>query len=349
MNKSRKHRKTALWVLAAFLCLSPVFLSAQGEVLLSASVDKATITIGDLIVYTVTVDRDPVVEVKLPSLASNLGGFEIRDYIVHDPKKEKGRMIDRVDYTISTFETGEFEIPPIEIRYTIPPGTDEKILKTESIKILVESVKPSEEGDIREIRSPWDIDFDWTPVYIYSAIGLGVLLLALFIFILIRKKRRGEAILPKKTEPARPPHEVAYEELQRLDGSDLLEKGKFKKYYSLISEIIRRYVEGRYYITAMELTTTELMEQLGPATYGEGHLPLFEKFLQSCDMVKFAKYKPSDEENKNVMQLAVRIVDNTRWGTSEASEHLEEEAPEEKAPETEKMSQEMQKKKEAEE
>jgi hypothetical protein len=105
-------------------------------------------------------------------------------------------------------------------------------------------------------------------------------------------------------------------------------------------------VEGRYYITAMELTTTELLEQLGPATYGEDHLPLFVQFLQSCDMVKFAKYKPSDDENKNVMQLAVSIVDNTRWGTSEAAEQMDEGDSETETPEIKEKSQETEEAKE---
>jgi hypothetical protein len=296
---------------------------AQEQISLRASVDKATITIGDLIIYTITVTRNENVEVQLPALGENLGGFEIRDYHVHDSRRENGSLIDRVDYTISTFETGEFEIPPVEVSYSIPPDGEQRTLKTESIKIVVESVKPSEEGDIREIRPPWEIPYCWQTVILFSLIGLSVLLFALGFIYYIRKKRRGETLLPRKIDPPRPPHEIAYEMLGRLSESGLLEKGKIKKYYSDISEIIRRYVEGRYRITAMELTSTELMEELRAAVNNEEHSVLFESFLELCDLVKFAKYIPSDQENKSVMDLAVQIVDETKFVEEAVKDRME--------------------------
>src|SRR4030042_871365 len=117
---------------------------AKGAVDLFSEVDKSRITIGDLILYTVTVTHDEWVKPELPGLAANLGGFEIRDYNVHEPEKLKGLVVSTVDYTISTFLTGEFEIPPLTIAYTTTADTTRYFLSTEPIKITVESMKPSE-------------------------------------------------------------------------------------------------------------------------------------------------------------------------------------------------------------
>ena len=68
-------RTFALFVLAAFLFLLPGTIQGQEKISLATSVDKSTITIGDLITYTVAVSRDPQVQVKMPSLGENLGGF----------------------------------------------------------------------------------------------------------------------------------------------------------------------------------------------------------------------------------------------------------------------------------
>ena len=96
--------------------------------------------------------------------------------------------------------------------------------------------------------------------------GATVCLLAIFliaaVIIYIRRRRRGQSLLPKKTEPKIPPHELAYAELKQLSESRLLEKGKVKLFYSKISEIIRRYTEERFQIDAMELTTTDLLIRL---------------------------------------------------------------------------------------
>ena len=292
----------------------------QGKITLSSSVDKATITIGDLITYTVLVSREEGVQVQLPALGENLGGFEIRDYQVHEPKKKDGRILDQVDYIISTFDVGEFEIPPVAISYSQPPDSTENVLKTESIKITVESLKPSAEGDIRDIKPPWEIPFNWKPVIMWGAIGLVIIILIVAVTMYLRKRKKGESILPRKIEMPRPPHEVAYEELKKLVESDLLKQGEIKIYYSEISEIIRRYVEGRFDIIALELTSTELLEGLRSDSLPDEHFSLFERFLYNCDLVKFAKHNPVEKENEEVTNLAFEIVDQTKWVEDEKVE-----------------------------
>lgn len=309
MNKVFKN----ISLLFVLFFLSPSAGLCQGNVSLAASVDKATITIGDLITYSVSVTRDEDVVVELPSLGGNLGQFEIRDYTVHDPEEKEGKIIDRVDYIISTFDVGDFEIPPVGISYFVPPDSTEQLLKTEKINITVESVKPSEEGDILDIKPPWEILFNWRPWIVGGLIALLVILLIVGLIIYLRKRKKGESFLPKKIEIPRPPHEIAYEELQRVQDSDFLEQGKIKQYYSEISEIIRLYIEGRYQVIALELTTTDVMLELQTKELSAEHLTLFEYFFVECDLVKFAKYIPSEKQNIEIMEKAIRIVDETKW------------------------------------
>lgn len=309
----KKRNTYVLQLVFFFLFLVPFSWAAQSKISISSSVDKATIYIGDLITYSVNITHDEDVEVILPSLGENLGGFEIRDYHEFDPRKENDKIVHQVDYIISTFDVGDYEIPPISVGYKVPPDTVEKILKTESIKIVVESMKPSEDGDIKEIKPPWEISYNWKPVLVIGIIALFVILFVIALIYVVRKRKKGETIIPKKLEPPRPPHEIAYEELQRLKDSDFLETGKIKLFYSEISDIIRRYVEGRYQIIAMEMTTTEVLDQLRTTEIEGNHFELFVRFLESCDLVKFAKYIPGDNENEDIMKLAIQIVDETKW------------------------------------
>lgn len=309
-------KKTALllcWMIMILgIRLPAAQTSSEAPITILSSVDKSTITIGDLITYTVMIEHDEAVNVILPSLGENLGGFEIRDYTVYNPAKEGDRILDRVDYIISTFETGEFEIPPIEVRYTIPPDTEEHIIRTESINITVESLKPSEEGDIRDIKPPWDIDYDWRPLLFYGLAGLLLVGLGIGTVMYIRKRRRGETLLPRKREPERSPHEIAYKELTRLEESNLLEKGKIKIFYSELADIIRRYTEKRFQIEAMELTTSQLLAEL-ENIQEESLVDLYRQLLELCDLVKFAKFTPGAGQHIEVVQQARNIVDRTRW------------------------------------
>ncbi|MBN2030339.1 hypothetical protein JW824_08850 [bacterium] len=299
-----------------FSIIFQIVVWGQGEegerISVSSSVDQSRITIGDLIRYTVTVTHDENVEVEMPGLGVNLGQFEVRDYEVQDPYKKDGMVISEAEYIISTFFTGEFEIPPLTVTYRTAEDSTMHTLTTEKIKIVVESVKPSEAGDIRDIKSPVEIPRDWWLLGRWFVLGGMIIMFGVFMMILYRRKKQGKGLLPRKEQPPRPPHEVAYENLERLRESDLLEKGAVKEYYIAISEIIRRYIEGRYFVVAMELTTFEVMEGLSQADLPEEEYQLFSTFLSQCDLVKFAKYMPSEKENEAIMDLAFEIIDKTK-------------------------------------
>ncbi|GBE28708.1 hypothetical protein BMS3Bbin03_02658 [bacterium BMS3Bbin03] len=304
--------KSFVWCGSFLLLLFAGLARAEsGKVSVQSAVDRAQITIGDVITYTVTVSRDRDVRVKLPGLAENLGQFEIRDYKVFDPVKKDGKIINRVQYKISTFDIGDFKIPPIAITYTIPPDTVQHVLKSEAIKIHVESVAPSAEGDIKGIKPPVELPFDWRPYVKNGLFGLlGLLILGAMIYVWIRK-RAGKPLIPQKAEPPRPPHEAALKALERLQNSGLLEKGHVKKYYSEVSEIIRRYIEGRYGIDAMDLTTTELLGELGQIPLSEEQMRAVTDFSDLCDLVKFAKYIPMEDEHQNILKIAFQFVRET--------------------------------------
>jgi hypothetical protein len=292
--------------------ITEIAYTQEPPISIASSVDKSRITIGDLITYSITVSHDPDIQVQMPGLGANLGGFEIRDYTVLDPQKKDGKTISRWDYSISTFFTGEFEVPPLNVQYVLPGDTIPKTLTTEKIKIVVESVKPSEAGDIRDIKPPVEIPGKLWYTLRWIIMGAGLAALVLLVIILYRRRKAGKSILPFREIPPRPPHEIAFEALYNLRNSDLLANGKIKQFYSELSEIIRRYIEGRYYIIALEMTTTEVLEGLAGEAVSEDVYDLFQDFLDKCDLVKFAKVIPSEEEHESILSAAHAIVDGTK-------------------------------------
>jgi hypothetical protein len=286
----------------------------QPSVTAASRVDKSRITIGDLIRYTVTVSHPKDIAVASPGTGANLGGFEVRAYDVPEPKEKDGLVVSEFHYTISTFLTGEFTIPPLPVAYR--PAADSlavpRVIATPGIRIVVESMKPSEAGDIRDVKPPLEIPLDWRQLAL--RIGAGLLALAALIagVVLVRRWKSGKGLLPVRTEPPRPPHEIALEALDRLTASDLRTKGGFMAFTIELTEIIRRYIGGRYFVVAMEMTTTEVLDGLARAGIeGEVH-GLFEAFFRGCDLVKFAKRVPSDEEMDGSVRAAYEIVNRTK-------------------------------------
>jgi len=310
LNYNSRHRMGALaFVLFIFLSTAN---AQEPPISLSSSVDKSRITIGDLITYSIMVSHEPDIQVMMPGLGANLGGFEIRDYNVLDPQKKDSRTISRWEYSISTFLTGEYEIPPLSIQYVVPGDTIPKILTTEKIKIVVESVKPSEAGDIRDIKPPVEIPRKLWYTLRWIILGVTITALALLVVILYRRRKAGKSLIPFRDVPPRPPHELAFEALARLRDSDFLEKGKIKEFYIELSEILRRYIEGRYYIIALEMTTTEVLQGLAGEEFPGDEYDMLQRFLDQCDLVKFAKVIPSKEEHDSILTLAYDTVDGTK-------------------------------------
>ncbi|MBD3384570.1 hypothetical protein GF407_06545 [candidate division KSB1 bacterium] len=301
--------KTILYLLLLFSIAG----YTQGRISVESKVDKAKILVGDVIQYSVIITHDKEVTLLTSPLAVNLGMFEIQDYNVHDAvKTDSGWVREQIDYDISTFDTGEYQIPAVEYRYTVGDDTTSYALETEPIDIMVESLNPDQAGDIRDIKAPMQPPANYTMWYL---IGGGVLLAVIagyLIFYIIRKRRTGESILPKRQTPPRPAHVVALEELDELAQSDLLDKGEVKAHYSRLSDIIRIYIEGRYFIDAMEMTSEEIYDNLYQRKIAPDHLSDLRQILSLSDFVKFAKYVPTRTENETSINLAVNFVNNTK-------------------------------------
>lgn len=308
---------TRKWSIFHLIILVAVFAScllfaSNGKISLEAKVDKSKITIGDLIQYSIVVTRDENVTIEMPELGANLGAFEIREYNDPEPEKRKGEITQLREYIISTYDIGDYEIPPVVVRYSIAGDSAWKELATETIKINVASVKPSEAGDIRDIKPPLEIKRDWKKIIRFGIAGLIILLIGILIFYFLKRRREGKSLIPRREKPKLPPHEIALHDLNQLLDEQLLEKGAIKEFYIRISEIIRRYVEGRFFIVAIEMTTTQLIDAMNEAEVEKEHVRLLDDFLFQCDLVKFAKYFPTAEEHQAVIDQAFHFIDSTK-------------------------------------
>lgn len=305
-------RRIYILFVAGFLLFAVPGQAQKSNISIESRVDKSRITIGDLITYTLTVRHAPEIEVKEIPIAANLGMFEVRDYKIHEPRRIDGQLSQQYDYVISTFETGEFVIPFLEVRYSAQGDTTVKALQTEEIKIFVESMKPSETGDIRDIKPPVEIPRNYRQLIIVAAIVIGLIALALFIFLLIKRYRAGKSLLARRPKPPRPPDEVALESLDALIQKDLLRQGRVKQFYIEISEIIRRYIEGRFDIIALEMTTHQLLQQMRQRELEAQHIDMMTELMELSDLVKFAKYHPDENENQQIVRLAYDFIHQTR-------------------------------------
>ncbi len=280
----------------------------QGEKIhVESLVEKATVTVGDSITYSLVITRAPGIEITPPDMGSNLGRFEIRDYQVTESAGKAGDdRTDRYDYIISIYDTGEFEIPPVTVGYRDQGEARE--IRSQPIHITVNSVLSGDAEDIKDIKPPLPIK-SGSRIYLWVA---GLLLLAAAGLWFWRRKRDAGVVSAEKTGPPRPAHEIAYEEFLRIEALGLIEHGQIKEHYTEVSEVLRRYIGRRYHIMTLELTTAELAETMADTKIESERIDFVRSFLEECDLVKFAKHVPLREEMGMLIPRARTFVDATR-------------------------------------
>ena len=217
----------------SFVCIAVVLFSvfcigycfADG-VSVNASVDRSNITIGDPINYTITIKKDALLEIELPEI--DFGKLEVKDFREENPSED---ILD-LKYILTSFEVGEFTIPEAAIKYS---GGE---VKTKAIAIEVVSVLKEEEeySDIKDLKEQYVIPSEW---WIYLIIALAVVALAVaavFASNYVKRRYFSKEDIVKEVIPLRPPHEVAYEELEVLKKSSLLKEEKIKEYEKLTGD-----------------------------------------------------------------------------------------------------------------
>jgi len=125
-------------------------------------------------------------------------------------------------------------------------------------------------------------------------------------------KTKKEEVEEVPVDP-RLPWEIAYDQFDELAKSSLLEEGQFKVYYSRLSGIIRQYFENQFKVKAPEMTTEEFLWSLEKSRHLTANQnDTLRQFLDSCDIVKFAKFIPRIEEGKESFLLARKLVEEIK-------------------------------------
>ena len=174
-------------------------------------------------------------------------------------------------------------------------------------------------NDIKDVKPPVNLPDFWWIVWLI----LGLIAIAASVYFFLRYKKPAPAPVAPPT-PEIPAWDKAYQQLEALRRENLPDKGHFKEFFTRVADIARLYMENRFNIHAPHMTTEEFLYYLGIT----GHLNETQKaalkdFLDSCDMVKFAKYAPTIAEALKNFDCAQKLIDETKPNTIEARGNID--------------------------
>jgi len=281
----------------------------RGPLTLKVMVDRDQVTIADTIRLLLHAEVDEGYEVEMPKFGENLEQFGIVDFLDSRPKlAEQGRIAIERSYKLEPFLSGEYTIPPMTVtfRKSDESDTERHEVQSEPITIKVASLLPEDQAklEIKEIAPPVRLPGRVRWPY-YAGFGASAALLALACGVLWRRRRKRAA----PPAPMIPAHERALNALDALLAERLLERGEYKLFYIVVSDILRRFIEERYGLHAPERTTEEFLVELGNTSVLERNQKLtLRDFLKHCDLVKFAEHQPSDIEVEQTFSTCKRFI-----------------------------------------
>ena len=298
------------------LLLSASFSAAVAqEVTVKAEFDTSKIYIGDQINYTVTIDQPSGISLNIPVNKDTLyKNIEILTGPVTDTLAIDGNRLRIVNrYLVTSFDSGFYEVPPTYAELSTETGLKRFYSEYSPLEVMRVKIAPSDTtAQIYDIVGPYK-----APVTIGEVLPWVLLaaLAAALVWVIIRLMRRFRKVKPGY-EPVvvrEPAHIIAFRDLEKLKEEKLWQKGEVKKYYSRLTEVLRQYLEDRYGVYSLELTTSEtLAELLKTGFKKDDTFMILKNILNGSDLVKFAKYKPDPSENELHYENSWQFVDITK-------------------------------------
>jgi hypothetical protein len=285
------------------LALAP--LSAQ-QITVKASTDTSKYKVGDYITYKLLLTYNKNLQINYPSIKDSIKNLEFIKEEMPVKHESSEKVIETRSVVFSKYDSSIVRIPSYKISYL--DGKKQGLVTVNPVTIIVETVQVDTTKEIQDVKAPVEIPFNWVLALIIFAIVAILATTGVYIYKYYKKKNQ-----PKTKEKIIiiSPYELALKELHTLDEKHLWQEGRVKEYHSEITEIIRKYFEGRFNFMALEMTTSEVLKSLQMTPGGTEVIDLTEKFLNNADLVKFAKFIPIPTLNTEMMSQAVSIVYQT--------------------------------------
>lgn len=273
--------------------------------------EKKEVQIGDPISVTIEVEGPAGTKFHWPDIKALLPEFSVTHVNYDASHAASEKACERCTFDVTIYKVGTFDIPSIPIHYE--RAGSRSLVQTSQEHIVVQSILKHEDEKLADIKGPIKIPFDVWPVILGTLVVLIAAAAGIFLLFWIKRRGKKQKVIPAEDIfKGIPPHEWAYSELDKLLERKLLEKGLHKDFYIAFSEILKRYLEGRYRMDAMEKTTDEIRENIAKAKINSQYCREALSIFEECDLVKFAKYIPEHEHNKMSIQQFYSFIDATK-------------------------------------
>lgn len=322
-------------ILFAWLVLLIMPAAFAQDISVKARLDTSSILVGEQTTLRLQVTTPVKAKVSWPEINDTLiREIEVLHKSAIDTSLlENENLVYSQSLRITSFDSGYYAVPPFH--FLIDVDGLEREIETMAHLLEVHTVQVDTTQAFKDIMPIHDMPVTFMEVLPYTLGGLLAAAVIVLAFILISRRKKKETPLLVRKRPVKPPHKQAIDALYDLKDRKLWQKGQLKDYYQGITDILRVYFERQFNVSAVELSTTEILEQI----VSDEVLAKFRKEIESLfsesDLVKFAKSVPGPEENEAIWTQAKDLVmethnDAVQKNAKEENRNEIEESPERK-------------------
>ena len=211
---------------------------------------------------------------------------------------------------ITSFDSGYYAIP--SFKFIINKDTANPKL-TELLMLEVRSVPTDTSiAKVKDIKAPFDEPFDWRWYLPYAYWGLAILAALIILILIIKKLTKAKPVEVIENKPDIPAHLLALQTLEKIKAEAIWKENKTKEYYTSIADTIRLYIEERFKINALELTSDEIIKVFKSQVVDSESKAKLNQILILSDFVKFAKQIPIEAEHTLTLNNAFDFVNGTK-------------------------------------
>ncbi len=305
------------------LCVTPVF--AQPSVSIKSEATPREIYIGDPVAFRLQITISSDVALAPIAPVQNIGAFDVLALSSPTMRTEKdGKNTIAYQFLLTVYSTGSQTIPAIPLQFATVDGSTASA-QSQDIEINVKSLlaEKGDEGNLRPLKGLFDFK---SYLWIWVLIGLFIATIGGYLgwrwFNLHRRKISGEP-----EGPPRPPEELAWEAIHKLEDADLIHSGQIKEFYYQLSVILRDYLERRYRLSALDRTTSELLSEFRRQNFDSALTSIGRDFFENADLVKFAKFTPGENEVTDDLNRVKQFINLTTPKKQETGPAPHEEIP----------------------
>jgi hypothetical protein len=294
------------------IILTASVLSASAQVSVEAVIDSIQIFVGQQAHVTLTATAKENAKVEFPQFKSTeyiTPGVEVLDRKELEQQPQDNGFVSRsMVYTMTSFDDTLYYLPPMTVKIDGKPYKSKSL----ALKVLTFEVDTLHADQFFGPKDVKDNPFQWSDWSLPFWLSVLVLvLLAVGYWFYLRLRDNKPIITHIKIVRRLLPHQKAMKEIEQIKADKMVTSENQKEYYTKLTETLRKYIEERYGFSAMEMTSSEIIERL-MAQSDQQSLDELRQLFTTADLVKFAKYSTMINENDANLVSAIDFINQTK-------------------------------------